>query len=123
MHIVPVLACIDKDLLFLYIDFMQSKTLTANYLTEEKLVEVLKEVLKPYPTKKEVEIIVAKVVKREVKKELRKELKNHPTKDDLRKEIQYAEMRTDIKLEQLERRIDDKARAYRDDVLTRMDGV
>ena len=41
----------------------------------------------------------------------------------MRKEIQYSELRTELKIEESERRIDERAREYRDEVLTRMDGV
>lgn len=47
------------------------------------------------------------------------DLKNFATKDDLH----ALEIRTDIKMEDMERRIDDNAQKYRDTILTRLDGV
>ncbi|HSD98077.1 MAG TPA: hypothetical protein VLB73_00085 [Patescibacteria group bacterium] len=39
----------------------------------------------------------------------------------IQEEIEFSEARTDIKLVKMEQRIDDNAKKYRDDVLTRMD--
>jgi BMFP domain-containing protein YqiC len=43
--------------------------------------------------------------------------------DNLQKELGSLEKRVDIKLENLKQDIDEKARGYRDDVLTKLDGV
>lgn len=53
------------------------------------------------------------------KAELKQELKRFSTKDDLNS----LEVRIDIKIDQLKLEIDDNARGYRDDVLTKLDEV
>ncbi len=50
-------------------------------------------------------------------------LQDYPTTSDLKKEISALEIRTDIKMETMEVRIDKKAQKYRDQVLTVMDKV
>lgn len=49
--------------------------------------------------------------------------KKFATKTDLKNEIGALETRIDIKFERFEQKIDDKAQKYRDEVLTKMDGV
>jgi len=67
-------------------------------LTKEELIEILKD----FPGKKDVEAIVKKTVQQQ--------LKNHPTKYELHVELINQELR-----------FEDKAREYRDQVLTKMD--
>lgn len=45
------------------------------------------------------------------------------TSAELDQKINALETRMDIKMEHMEQRIDDKARGYRDDVLTVMDSI
>ena len=52
-----------------------------------------------------------------------KNLEELVTKKDLDDQISALETRTDIKFDKLERRIDEKARKYRDEVLTVMDSL
>lgn len=57
------------------------------------------------------------------KADLEKALKNYPTKDDLRDDLKVLEVRMDIKMDHLANRVDDNAKQYRDQILTRLDGV
>ena len=56
---------------------------------------------------------------------LREELKNFATKEELKKELKNLESRfdakMDFKLENFERKLDEKAQQYRDEVLTSND--
>lgn len=57
---------------------------------------------------------------------LKELLRNYPTKADLRRELTALEkkiVRVDIKLESLGRDVDEKARKYRDEILSRIDDV
>lgn len=89
------------------------KQTNSKLLTSEELITILNDKLTEFPTKKDVESIV--------KREIKEQLKNHPTKKDLHIEIECSDVRTDLKIDQAKREIDDKAREYRDQILTRMD--
>lgn len=72
--------------------------------------------------KAEDDTIIAKKVLQE---EIHIALSNYPTKEDLKKELSNYPDRGEVKmmLEDLEVKIDEKARGYRDQILTKMDQV
>lgn len=51
------------------------------------------------------------------------QIDSYVTKQILQQELQIQEARIDLKMDNLEQRIDDKAQLYRDQVLTAIDGV
>ncbi|MBU3978272.1 hypothetical protein KJ980_07450 [Patescibacteria group bacterium] len=55
------------------------------------------------------------------KDDLKKALANHPTKDDLIRTLNKCSMKFDLK--DTEIRLDEKARQYRDEILTKMDQI
>lgn len=82
---------------------MKQKTATSTPLTKSEF----KKELRKYPTKTD----------------LKTALRNYPTKVELKRELSALETRMDIKMDDMKLQIDDKARGYRDDVLTKMDQV
>ncbi len=65
------------------------------------------------------------ILQETLKIEFKKELENYPTKTDLNKALNNYPTKVDMKIEmdQLEMRMDDKARIYRDQILTKMDQI
>jgi len=79
---------------------------------ESKRVSLYTACMKQQKTITVSEDILRKIFSEELRKELGEELKNYSTRYEL-----------DSKLEKLKREIDDNAREYRDQILTKMDAI
>ncbi len=95
---------------------MKQKNTNKNPITKEDL----KDALQDYPTKEDLKDALQDYP---TKEDLKDALQDYPTKDNLKREISALETRTDIKMETMEIRIDEKAKKYRDQVLTVMDKI
>lgn len=62
---------------------------------------------------------VAKLLDEKLDQKLQEQ--NKELRSVIQEEIRFSEARTDSKLEKMERRIDDNAQKYRDEILTRED--
>lgn len=67
----------------------------------------------------------APITKSILQQELKKALSNYPTKDDLKKTLSNypTTIQVETMLEKSERRTDEKAKQYRDEILTKMDQI
>ncbi len=100
------------------------KQITTNdpVVTKSILREELKKELAKYATKDDLKKTLSNYP---TKDDLKKELSNYPTKDDLKKELSNypTTIKVEMMLEKTKMDIDDKARGYRDEILTKMDQV
>jgi len=78
----------------------------------------LNKALSNHPTKDDLKKALAN---HPTKDDLKKALANHPTKDDLIRTLNNYSMKFDLK--DTEIRLDEKARQYRDEILTKMDQI
>ena len=91
---------------------MPQKIPNQNPITEDRMRQLLKE----YPTKKDLEEFVTK-------KYLEKTLEKYATKKDLENAFKASETHTDYKLARFREEIDEKAREYRDQLMTKLDYI
>jgi hypothetical protein len=82
---------------------------------------ILREELRHFATKDDLRNFATK--KDLTKFATKDDLKNFATKRELREEIQVVNARMDLKFDEFEHRIDEKARQYRDEVLNSNDGL
>lgn len=100
-----------------YTHFMKRKATDKNFLTKEEVEKIVEDKIKNRQTIDEIEPFIQKIMKnypnrKDVEKIILDKLKNYPT-----------HIIMDIKQEQMLIRIDEKARQYRDEVLTKMDQI
>lgn len=81
---------------------MNHKTPNSDPVTKQDLLTALNE--------------FSTIIRRELRRDLRKDFRK-----DIKEEIAALEIRTDVKLEKMELRMDDRAQKYRNEILTRFD--
>ncbi len=69
--------------------------------------------------------VTRSVLRKEIQRELKKALSNYPTKAEFREELSRRPtiIQVEMMLEDTKLDIDEKARQYRDEILTRMDQI